>query len=230
MKTEDLLLHIESSTEICSVCLSKGSKIIAFKNSIEAFVHTRKATLMIQSLFTDVGLKISELKAISISQGPGSYTGLRVGTSIAKGMAFGLDIPIIAVKTLKSLALASKTELRGVLYISMIDARRMEVYLSLYDDNLQAVLEDNPVILDENSFHQLFEKYNKIIFSGNGVAKFKEINNHKDFIFTKYGCDARHLVPLAIEKYLIKDFCHLESFTPNYIKPANVTKSKKKLI
>lgn len=230
MKTEDLLLHIESSTEICSVCLSKGSKIIASKNSTEAFVHTRKATVMIQSLFANAGLNISELKAISISEGPGSYTGLRVGTSIAKGMAYGLDIPIIAVNTLKSLAMASRTNLENVLYIPMIDARRMEVYLSQYNVNMELVLNDIPVILDEHSFIGLLDKYDKLILSGNGVSKFKEINNHKDFVFTDFGCDARHLVPLAIEKYHSKDFCQIESFTPNYIKPANVTKSKKKLI
>ena len=228
-----LILHIETATDVCSVCLSNKDELINHLNSSESFVHTRQATLMIQKLFDQSDFSIYDLNAVSISKGPGSYTGLRVGTSIAKGMCFGLDIPLIAVKTLKSIASAAISEESDnshCAYIPMIDARRMEVYHSVYAYSLQELLADEPKILDDSSFQELVPKYEKIIFCGNGADKFMELVSHPQFVFRKVICDARHLLPLAYKKYQNGEFERLSTFVPNYIKPANVTKSKKKLI
>ena len=229
MTGKERILHIETSTEICSVCISEGERCIGSKLSDEPFVHTRQATLMIEAIFSEHGLKASDLDAISVSQGPGSYTGLRVGASIAKGMCFGLNIPLIAIKTLKSIAHAASDATSDHLYIPMIDARRMEVYLSQYDSELKPLVEDEPVILEEHDFTGLLSHYSKLVFCGNGSFKFEAAYSHPNYIFKRVVCDAKHLIPLAISKFRSKDFVNIGSFTPNYIKPAKVTKSKKSL-
>jgi len=224
-------LHIETATSVCSVCVSQNEGILAAKTATEPRVHTRQATLMIQSVMSQAKIGFKDLDAIVLSDGPGSYTGLRVGASIAKGICFGLDIPLITINTLSGLANAS-IKLHPnphYIYIPMIDARRMEVYLAQYTSDMDCRLENVPYIFEPHSFQKLCKQYKKIVFAGNGAPKFAETVDNEQFVFTDIICDAKNLVQLGVKKFLDQDFADIAYYSPNYIKPPNITKSKKNL-
>lgn len=226
------LLHIETATSVCSVCISKDIMVVSRHTAEEPRVHTKSATLMIQKVIKDANLSMQDLDAVVISDGPGSYTGLRVGASIAKGLCFGLDIPLIRINTLRSLAHRSAAQISEAqyLHIPMIDARRMEVYLAHYDAKMTCKLDNRPYIYTNGGFDHLLDNYQKLVFSGNAVAKISEVADNENFIFTDIVCDSVNLVQLAYEKYKSEDFEDLAYYTPNYIKPPNITVSKKKLL
>lgn len=226
-----LILSIETATNNCSVALHENGILVQFRENNQPNSHGRLIVEMIESLFTDAGIKVKELKAVAVSKGPGSYTGLRIGVSTAKGISFGLGIPLIAVDTLKALAKQSVSEnlSESSLIVPMIDARRMEVYTAIYDRSLNIILPLSPVIVEENIFEKHLENC-KVIFVGDGVNKLKAILKHPNAIFLDNENSAKTIGELAFTKYLNGEFEDLAYFEPNYLKDFQVLKSKKNLL
>ena len=223
-----LILNLETSSEICSVCLSEGGKILALKEDNEAFSHTRRITLFISEVLKQSKRNIKELDAVAISHGPGSYTGLRVGASTAKGLCYGLDIPLIAVSTLEGIALKAHKAFPGYFYAPMIDARRMEVYTCFYNQNLDLVLPTSNVILSPDSVVEI-GRQGMYVACGTGVEKAEDLFQGENIITMPFRLSAQFLYEIAEKKYRNKEFESIVSYEPLYFKPPMVTKSKKPL-
>lgn len=223
-----LILNIETATEICSIALSDNQHLLALEEYEQGYQHASQITVLIQKCLTKAGRSINAIDAIAISRGPGSYTGLRIGTSVAKGLCYALNIPLINVSTLKALAYYSKQQYPSADYhIPMIDARRMEVYTGIYNATLDLVKEESALVLDEKSFDH-FSTTNPLIFSGNGAKKFQAaVNQPENYIFIANNCSASNLVMLAAKKYEHKIFEDHAYFKPFYLKSPNITQPKK---
>ncbi len=222
------ILNIETATKNCSVSVSKNGKLIALKEICEVnFSHAEKLHYFIQNTLDQAKIDFKNLSAIAVSKGPGSYTGLRIGVSSAKGLCFALDIPLISVLTLASLAHATTVESGYI--IPLLDARRQEVYTAIFDANYNLIKKTYNYILDENSFTEYLDK-NKVTFLGDGTNKTSEIINHKNAIFLKdYFPSAKEMTRLSYRKYQNSDFEDVAYFEPFYLKDFYVTVSKKKI-
>jgi tRNA threonylcarbamoyladenosine biosynthesis protein TsaB len=177
-----ILLHIETATTVCSVALSDNEKVIAQKETNQGYTHAENLTLFISEVAEQAGINLKQIDAVVISKGPGSYTGLRIGYSVAKGLCYALDKPLIAVDTLQSMAkqyLLQFPETSNVLLCPMIDARRMEVYCAVYDQHLHVVKPVAAEIIDSNSFCELLNE-NEMIFFGDGATKCAEHLSHSN--------------------------------------------------
>jgi tRNA threonylcarbamoyladenosine biosynthesis protein TsaB len=216
-----LILNIETSTTVCSVALAKGEELIAIKEENKGYTHAEKITHFIEDVFKQSGKKYSELSAIAVSSGPGSYTGLRIGVSTAKGLCYALDIPLISVNTLKALAQSIKsiTVSEKNLLCPMIDARRMEVYCSVFDSSLNEILPVSAKVIDENSFTDLI-KDRKMFFFGDGATKCMAVLAHQlNAVFIKdIITSAASMVSMSQQKYLAKDFEDISLYEPFYLK------------
>jgi len=227
------ILSIETSTDVCSVALAVDGKVIEKRELFEPNSHSKHTTLLIQDIFNTKGiLPMAELDAVAVSAGPGSYTGLRIGTSVAKGICFALNIPLIAVDTLKVMSqavLMSGVNVQtGTFLCPMIDARRMEVYTALHDTSLNIVEDTNAKIIDENSFAEVLGR-NKILFFGNGAAKCSEVIKHQNAIFIDEIFPlAVNMSPLADKAFIENEFVDVAYFEPFYLKSFVATISKKK--
>jgi tRNA threonylcarbamoyladenosine biosynthesis protein TsaB len=222
-------LHIETATDVCSVALSKEDKLIVLNEEKDSLKHSEIITLQIKDVMDRGEVQLSDLSAVSLSEGPGSYTSLRVGMSAAKAICFSYDIPLISVNTLESLAYSSSSNIQDdYLICPMIDARRMEVYASLYYKDMNPIFENTPIILNEDSFRNYFEKGYKFFFSGNGANKTKGLFKEEKTIYTNLICSAKNLIIPALEKFKKKKFEAIAYFSPNYIKPPNITTPKVK--
>ena len=168
-----LILGIETSTKICSVAISNGDKLLAIKEEGGEYSHSEKLTVFIQDVLKESGKKIADIDVIAVSKGPGSYTGLRIGVSVAKGLCYSLNKPLVSVDTLQAMALGASINGEYDLYCPMIDARRMEVYTALYDINNKVVQPVSAKIIDESSFDENL-KDNQIVFFGDGAHKCEE--------------------------------------------------------
>lgn len=216
------ILSIETSTAVCSVALSENSIITALKETDAGFSHAEKLTLFISDILNESGKTLHDLDAIAVSGGPGSYTGLRIGVSVAKGLCYALDKPLINIPTLDAMAsgaIANIFESDNCLYCPMIDARRMEVYTALFTHELQCLNPVEAVIVDENFLAE--EGRNKKIFLfGDGSGKCREIlSNRSEFIFQEEKfISAKHLSGPAYKKYEEKSFENLALFEPFYLK------------
>lgn len=217
---EPLILLIETSTTSCSVALSEGVKVIALKEANERNIHASHITLFIDEVMKYSGKEYSDLSAIAVSKGPGSYTGLRIGVSTAKGLCYALDIPLISVNTLQSMAdsLSKTEEVKESAYlIPMIDARRMEVYTAVYKTDLAIVEEVNAKIVDQSSFLEFND--NELILFGDGAAKFKEMfSNRPNISFIDFQNSAAHLASLAHQKLINSEIEDMAYFEPFYLK------------
>ena len=153
------LLCIETATEICSVALLQDDKLIALRENHEGNAHASQITLLIEAVMKDANIELKNLDAIAVSKGPGSYTGLRVGVSTAKGLCYALDIPLIAINTLESLAheIIKNNNIQKANFCAMLDARRMEVYCAVFDNQMNSIKKTEAKIIDENSFADLLE-------------------------------------------------------------------------
>lgn len=225
----DLLLCIETSTTNCSISLSKNGKCIALKEDNNAgYSHSESLHIFIKELLAEQKVTLEQLDAIVVSKGPGSYTGLRIGVSTAKGLCYALGIPLIAINTLESLA-AQVSATNDCYIVPMLDARRMEVYTATYTQNFTSVEETKAYILDETSYSELLEKQ-KTIFIGNGVAKFQDICSHPNAEFiTQTTPSAAQLCQLGWDKFKQQQFENVAYFEPFYLKDfvAGVKKKKK---
>lgn len=211
------ILHIETATKVCSVALSNGGELIACKESIsEGYIHSESLTLYIEETMREGGVLLSELKAISISSGPGSYTGLRIGLSTAKGLCFALKIPLISVETL--LALSELAPKGNKPIIPMLDARRMEVYAQVIASDGRILQPLDSIELESTTFSE-FEPFQ---VCGDGAAKCKEMWSNRNIIWNeKLLSSAKGQVAIAFDKYQKKEFENLAYFTPIYLKNAN---------
>ncbi len=218
-----LILQIETATNSCSVALAKNGQLAGKKEANERNLHASWLTMFIQDVLNETGYSFKDLNAIAISEGPGSYTGLRIGVSTAKGLCFALDIPLIAVDTLQAMANGFISRCFSVnqqtLFCPMIDARRMEVYASMYDHEMQIVQNTTAVIIDENTFIDKLNK-NIVYFFGDGAGKCEEIiGTHPNArVFDDFINSAADLSKIAYEKYQKKVFEDTAYFEPVYLK------------
>lgn len=211
------ILNIETATTNCSVSLSKKGETVVLKEDYNSnYSHAERLHVYIDEVLKQAKVSLSDLEAIAISKGPGSYTGLRIGVSAAKGLCFALDIPLISIPTLESLANQVSAE-EGVI-VPMLDARRMEVYSAVFDAKYHQVRDTQAQILDEKAFEEYLEKGN-VYFIGNGVAKTRElvINDNAFFIEDKLP-SANEMSTLSFEKYKKSDIEDVAYFEPYYLK------------
>ncbi len=226
-----LILNIETATPICSVALSQNGQLIALKETHESLKHASHLTNFIKNCLEMASVDMNDLDAIAVSKGPGSYTGLRIGLSTAKGICYALDKPLIFVDTLQSIAALTVEEnnLVNAYYCPMIDARRMEVYCNLFDSRLNPIEHTKALVVEEGVFDTYFEQGRTIIFSGNGAAKCQSILNHSNTKFTTQEASAKGMVKLSqinYQKGVFEDVAYSEPF---YLKAPNITTPKKRL-
>lgn len=219
------ILNIETATMNCSVALAKeGKTIICKEMAEEGYSHAERLHVFIEEIIRETGITFQDISAIAVSQGPGSYTGLRIGVSAAKGLCFALDIPLIAVDTLQ--VLASQATVTNGLIIPMIDARRMEVYSAIFSPDFENKRAVKAEIITESSFEDLEETLH---FVGDCAEKCKPVLTKENFIFfgdIKYP-SAKEMSFLSFEKYKIHDFVDVAYFEPYYLKDFMMTISKK---
>jgi len=183
------------------------------------YSHAERLHLFIEQALLDAKITQSQLDAVAVSKGPGSYTGLRIGVSTAKGLCYALGIPLIGVSTLKILAAQATSNNSDAIIIPMIDARRMEVYTQVFDSKLEALTEIEAKILDEKSFEGFFDAYENIQFIGNGVKKFEEISLSKNNVHFSYkNPSAREMIKLASQKNKQQLYEDVAYFEPFYLK------------
>ena len=218
------ILNIETATKNCSVSISKDGETVLCKEIAElGYSHAEKLHVFIEELLIETNLKYTDLNAIAVSQGPGSYTGLRIGISAAKGLCYALDIPLIALDTLA--VLAAQVRIEEGLIIPMIDARRMEVYSAVFDAHHQKVIETQAEIINEDSFKDYQEN---LYLIGDSTEKCKEVLTNSNFIFKeeiKYP-SSKDMSFLSFEKYKKKDFVNVAYFEPLYLKDFVATTPK----
>lgn len=219
------ILNIETATKNCSVALAKEGKTILCKEiAEEGYSHAERLHVFIEEIIKEAGITFNDLAAVAVSQGPGSYTGLRIGVSAAKGLSYALGIPLIAVDTLKTLA--SQVTVTNGLIIPMLDARRMEVYSAIFSpdfENKRATLAE---IITENSFEDFQET---LYFVGDCAEKCKAILIKENFIFLdeiKFP-SAKEMSLLSFEKFKISDTVDVAYFEPYYLKDFMITTAKK---
>lgn len=239
MHNEPLILHIETATNVCSVALSEGGRMLAIRESSEDRSHGTLLTLFIEEVLKEAGIKTEQLSAVAVSKGPGSYTGLRIGVSATKGIAYAQNIPVTGIITLRSMtltAMESKAVQKlhqahpGLLFCPMIDARRMEVFSAVYDSRLQEKEPVAAIIVEENSFDRILEN-NHVVFFGNGADKIEDTIRHENaHIIKGIEPSAKQMIPLALEAFEKKQFEDTAYFEPFYLKDFIATIPKKKVL
>ena len=219
------ILNIETATKNCSVALAKEGKTIVCKEiAEEGYSHAERLHVFMEEIIKEAGIAFQDLSAIAVSQGPGSYTGLRIGVSAAKGLCFALGVPLIAVDTLQ--VLASQAKVSNGLIIPMLDARRMEVYSAIFTPNFENKRTVQAEVISENSFEDLQET---IYFVGDCAEKCKPVLTKENFIFLeeiKYP-SAKEMSFLSYEKHKKNDTVDVAYFEPYYLKDFMMTVSKK---
>ena len=224
-----MLLCIETSGKNCSVALFEDLQLVSIREvHTEQFSHSENLHVFIEQVLKESNLQPKAIKAIAISAGPGSYTGLRIGVATAKGLCYGWDIPLIALPTLRILAEQVTYEFTDIEYIiPMIDARRMEVFTAVYSHDFSPILGERAEILTESTFDTYLNK-GKTIFLGDGITKFQAIFKHKNAYFweNKFP-SAKQMGRLALEKYQAQAFEDIAYFEPFYLKEVYLVKSEK---
>lgn len=227
------ILNIETSTTVCSVALSSEGQIVDHHENYDGQTHSTLLSQFIKDMLSTATRKELKLDAIAVSIGPGSYTGLRIGLSQAKGLAFGLDLPLIGVNTLQLLTVSAMFKEffdDDVLYVPMIDARRMEVYTAVYNNSLEAIEAPQPLILNEGSFTSLLAT-SKLVFMGNGAQKAKDIIKNKNAHFMPdVKPVAVDMLALSEKAFREKRFIDVAYSTPLYLKDFQATVPKKKVL
>ncbi|MEP2059373.1 MAG: tRNA (adenosine(37)-N6)-threonylcarbamoyltransferase complex dimerization subunit type 1 TsaB [Maribacter litoralis] len=213
-----ILLNLETSSTNCSVCIAKDGAILAIQELNSAnYSHAEKLHLFIEEVVQEASLKMKDIEAVAVSKGPGSYTGLRIGVSAAKGLCYALGIPLISVSTLKSMASQIKIN-EGEVLIPVLDARRMEVYSAIFDADLHQIRETKAEIIDEHSFVEYINS-KSVHFLGSGAEKIKELFTDASI---NYHCDvvpsAREMASISADKFNASKFEDVAYFEPYYLK------------
>jgi tRNA threonylcarbamoyladenosine biosynthesis protein TsaB len=232
-----MIICLETATNLCSVALCDSAGIISLRESNESKSHASMLTIFIDEILRDHGMRAHELEAVAVSKGPGSYTGLRIGVSVAKGIAYAASIPLIGIETTLSMFWGISGSLnlsaapdKNSLFCPMLDARRMEVYYAIYDSGGNKVKDISAEIINENTFINIPESQ-KIIFFGNGAAKCKEmINRRNAFFAVDFMMSASHMyrpVFQAIKDHNYEDAAYFE---PLYLKDFITSKPRKNIL
>ncbi|HLP21910.1 MAG TPA: tRNA (adenosine(37)-N6)-threonylcarbamoyltransferase complex dimerization subunit type 1 TsaB [Chitinophagales bacterium] len=215
-----LILNIETSSEVCSVCLAKDGVLIDYRQDTTGNSHAKVLTVFIHELFAAGGLSMNMLDAVAVSAGPGSYTGLRIGTSVAKGLCYALNKPLIAVPTLKSLGagIRKAANKATACYLPLLDARRMDAYAVVLNANLEDVTTLDCVTLNEE-FEKSLKALGEIYIGGNAMEKCKKIFTSHQFSYIPHvTCNSRDMVELSHERFLNAAFENTAYFEPFYLK------------
>lgn len=222
-----MILCLETSTAVCSVALVENGKVIALRESLDGQNHAEKITIFIDEVMKEANVSYRDLDAVATSMGPGSYTGLRIGVSTAKGLCYAMEKPLIAVDTLAAMAYGFKdaetqrrrdAESTDIL-CPMIDARRMEVYSAFFNEKLEKVSETNAIVIDENSFMDI-KQNNHLYLFGDGADKLASLFENDDNITVveKFHCSAAYMAELADKAFKNNDFVDTAYFEPFYLK------------
>ena len=233
-----MILCLETATPSCSVALVHNGEVLACEEDPKGQNHSEKITLFIDSVMKKAGVSYSQLDAVAVSMGPGSYTGLRIGVSTAKGICYAVSKPLIAVETLEAMAYGGKVVIsterserrpelakastdrwKNLLLIPAIDARRMEVYAAIFDENVNKIKDTEAVIIDENSFADLKKDHHLYLF-GDGADKCADLfaNDEKITVIKDFYCSAKYMNTIAQQKLNNKDFVDVAYFEPFYLK------------
>lgn len=229
------ILNIETSTEVCSVALTSEGQVLDHRENYEGQTHATLLSQYVKEMLDYARTRELRIDAIAVSIGPGSYTGLRIGLSEAKGLAFGLQVPLIGVNTLKLLTVSTMfhhfIDDEKVLFIPMIDARRMEVYTAAYDSALEPAVEPQAMILDESSFSNLLSQGYTLVVMGNGSDKSRQVLKHDRIRFVE-GIKpvAVDMLALSEKAYREQDFIDVAYSTPLYLKNFQATKPKNPIL
>ncbi len=225
-----IILNIETSTDICSVCISQQGEVLSIRETERSYSHSEVIAIFIDECVKEAGLSMRDLEAVSISQGPGSYTALRIGAATAKGICFALSIPLIAIGTLDALrnSISNKAGTNDLI-IPMIDARRKEVYRCVYDSMGTILAPVQPIILDDETFNE-YSQYDNLLFCGDGADKAKDILDIKNGLFYEDECSSKHMIKLSEEKFALKEFENISYYEPFYYKGPNITVQKKNIL
>ncbi|CAM3627079.1 tRNA (adenosine(37)-N6)-threonylcarbamoyltransferase complex dimerization subunit type 1 TsaB [Sphingobacterium prati] len=228
----NLILQIDTSTTVCSVALSEDGQTLAVIDLDEPNAHAAKLTVLIEQILREADRSVKQLAAIAVSMGPGSYTGLRIGVSTAKGLCYGLDVPLIAINTLEALFLGYKGQFglqEHEAFIPMLDARRMEVYSAVYNHHSDLVKSTAAEIIDVNYYDRLLAVYSRVHLFGSGADKFEALfaGNDRVNVQLKFKASAAFLSKLAFEKLQNKAFEDIAYFEPFYLKDFVVMTKKK---
>ena len=212
-----LILSLETTTTNCSVSLSKKGETLVLREDYNTkFSHAESLHVFIDEVVESANIKLPEIDAIAVSKGPGSYTGLRIGVSAAKGLCFSLDKPLISVSTLESLS--HQINIEDGFIVPMLDARRMEIYSAIFDASHHQIRETQAQILEESSFLDYLDK-SMVYFIGNGVEKTKALIQHENAVFVKDKLpSANEMGKLAFQKFRNNDFENVAYFEPYYLK------------
>ena len=229
------IILIETSTALCSVALAEDGVITSYRESSAAKAHASLTAVFIQEMLSERGVTLADCDAVCVSMGPGSYTGLRVGVSTAKGLCFGSGKPLLAVGTLDTLVAQASTVIPSEaeepptynFIIPMIDARRMEVYTAVFEDGRQ-ITETAPAIIDETSFAEYLEQ-GPCLFIGDGAGKCADVIRHPNAHFCQCWPKASSMLVPALAAYRAGDFKDVAYFEPFYLKEFVATVSKKKM-
>ncbi len=230
---DTLLLNIETSTKSCSVCLSKNGAPWIVKESYTDAGHAASITLFVEEVMHTAQRSLNDIDAVAVSQGPGSYTGLRIGVSVAKGLAFSLDKPLVAIDSLQALAAGLQQRFMGsdTLFVSMIDARRMDAFVGIYGPDLTCIKAPYFCTLSPNAFELLMAQHNyqQLLICGDALPKYRTEFNYDqqpEYLLTQ--ASAKYMSGLSHHKFKAQDFVDLAYFEPYYIKAPNITKPKPK--
>lgn len=223
-----VILHIETATKNCSVSIAKAGKLLVLKEfNDDSYSHAEKLHALISESITEASLNFTDLHAIAVSKGPGSYTGLRIGVSAAKGLCYALDIPLISVSTLESMSNAVHID-KGY-KVPMLDARRLEVYSAVFSSHNEVIREVAAEIITSDSFEDLLTS-NSIHFFGDGASKCQEIIKHPNaFFIDRIFPSANGMIALAFNKFNKEEFENVAYFEPFYLKDFVAKVSKKSI-
>ncbi|MEW5674836.1 tRNA (adenosine(37)-N6)-threonylcarbamoyltransferase complex dimerization subunit type 1 TsaB [Flavobacterium enshiense] len=219
------ILNIETATKNCSVSIAnEGKTVICIEVAEEGYSHAEKLHVFFEEALQKAGITFQDLKAVAVSQGPGSYTGLRIGVSAAKGLSYALSIPLIATDTLE--ALSRKIQIENGIIVPMIDARRMEAFTALFDANHNRIRETQAEIIDENTYSDL----NTVIhLIGDGASKCKTLLNSDVYVYHDEVVypSSKEMSAMSFEKYLKNEFVDVAYFEPFYLKDFVMTTKPK---
>jgi tRNA threonylcarbamoyladenosine biosynthesis protein TsaB len=221
-----LILSIETTTSVCSVAIAKDGQLLSLRELNSKNSHAEILNGYIEDVLKESNTALAHLNAVAVSEGPGSYTGLRIGVSTAKGLCYSLDIPLINISTLQSLATHTRNnidsellEKGNLLFCPMLDARRMEAYTAHFNTKIEVARKVEAEIIDENTYAELLDKH-AFVFSGDGSGKYQEFyQNHPNaHFYPDILLSAKGMIALAEEKFKAKDFADLAYFVPFYLK------------
>ncbi|MDX2174322.1 MAG: tRNA (adenosine(37)-N6)-threonylcarbamoyltransferase complex dimerization subunit type 1 TsaB [Bacteroidota bacterium] len=221
------ILNIETATTVCSVSISENDTLIALKEIDNGFTHAENLHVFINELLIQTNLRPTDINAVAVSKGPGSYTGLRIGVSAAKGLCYALNIPLISLSTLKVMANSIEVRKENVFYCPMLDARRMEVYTTLFDSGLNEVSPTEALIVDEQSIEK-FKNYSAVYFFGDGMPKCKDVLSYipQAYFIENIKPSSKCMINLADKKFKEKNFEDVAYFEPFYLKDFMISTKK----